>query len=136
MSALSRARWIDLPSSADERGVLTAVEAGIDVPFEIRRVFFLHQVRAERGGHAHRDTDQLVVAACGSFEVELFDGDESAAYALDSPARGLYVPRMLLVDLKRFSPGAVCLVLASTHYDMSRSIRSREEFLRAVRGAP
>ena len=135
MSPLDQVRWIDLPSSEDERGVLTAVEAGLDVPFEIRRVFFMHHVSADRGGHAHRETDQLVVAAAGSFEVGLFDGERSASYDLDSPGRGLYVPRMLLVDLKRFSAGAVCLVLASTHYDMSRSLRSREEFLSAVREA-
>ncbi len=132
MSPLTRVRWIDLPSIVDPRGVLTAVEAGQDVPFEIRRVFFMHHIAAERGGHAHRDTDQLVIAAAGSFQVILFDGQESAAYTLDSPTRGLYVPRMLLIELTRFSSGAVCLVLASTHYDMSRSIRSREEYLRAL----
>lgn len=132
MTPLNRVRWIDLPSSEDPRGVLTAVEGTRDVPFEIRRIFFMHHVSAPRGGHAHRDTDQLVIAAAGSFDVQLFDGRASETYELDSPLCGLYVPRMLLVDLRRFSEGAVCLVLASTHYDMSRSIRSREEFLRAV----
>ena len=132
MSGLSGVAWIDLASTRDSRGVLTAVEVGKEIAFEIRRVFFMHDIVAPRGAHAHRDTDQLLVAVAGSLEVVLSDARESAAYALDNPERGLYVPRMVWVDLRGFSPGAVCLVLASTLYQPARTIRSREDYLQAL----
>ena len=133
MSQLDAIRWITLPSAVDERGVLTAVESGRDLPFEIRRVFYVHHVAAERGGHAHRDTDQVAVAACGRLRLEVSDGERTAEFVLDDPTRGLFLPRMLFVRLCDFSPGAVCLVLASTHYDRARSIRGWDEYLSAVR---
>ena len=67
-------RWITLPYTPDHRGVLTSIESGLDVPFEIRRVFFMREVRGERGGHAHRVTHQLLVPVAGSFRVEVSDG--------------------------------------------------------------
>ncbi len=129
---LQQVRWIELPSVEDPRGTLTAAESQLDVPFDIRRVFYMHHVTASRGGHAHRDTDQVIIAMAGSFDVTLFDGEASASYGFDDPKRGLYVPRMVLVDLENFSTGAVCLVLASTPYDMSRSLRTRADFLQAL----
>lgn len=136
MSVLDPVRWVELPSVKDSRGVLTSVESAADVPFEIRRVFYMHHIAAERGGHAHRDTDQVVIAAAGAFEMRLSDGARSVTYRLDDPARGVYTPRMVFIELRAFSPGAVCLVLASTHYDMGRSIRSWEEYLREVAPSP
>ena len=132
MSGLSRAGWIDLASNRDARGVLTAVEVGKEIAFEIRRVFYMHDVVAPRGAHAHMETDQLLVAVAGSFEVVLSDDEESVPYALDSPVRGLYVPSMVWVDLHGFSSGAVCLVLASTSYQPTKTIRSREDYLREL----
>ncbi len=132
MSGLSRARWVDLASNRDARGVLTAVEVGKEIAFEVRRVFYMHDVVAPRGAHAHRDTEQLLVAVAGSFEVALSDDREALTYALDTPVRGLYVPPMVWVDLHGFSPGAVCLVLASTSYQPARTIRSRQEYLEAL----
>jgi hypothetical protein len=134
MSVLDRVRWVELPSVTDARGVLTSVEGVRDVPFEIRRVFYMHHIVTDRGGHAHRDTDQVVVAAAGCFTMKLSDGERSAVYRLDDPRRGVYTPPMVFIELSDFSPGAVCLVLASTPYDMSRSIRSWEEYLAAKRG--
>lgn len=133
MSLLDIVRWIDLPSSADPRGVLTSIESGLDIPFEIKRVFYMHQVTANRGGHAHTDTDQVVIAAAGRFKLDLSDGTHTRTYTLDDPTRGMYLPRMVFLKLYDFSPEAVCLVLASTHYDMSRSIRSWDEYVQAVR---
>lgn len=132
MSPLDDVRWIELPSVRDERGVLTAVEAEQDIPFAIARVFYMHHIVAPRGGHAHRDTDQVLVAVAGAFHAELFDGERSISFTLDDPTRGLYIPRMVFIAMDRFSPGAVGLVLASTHYDMSRSLRSREAYLDAL----
>lgn len=133
MSRLSEVRWIDLPSIEDPRGELTAVESEQDLPFPIRRVFYMHHIVSPRGAHAHPDTDQVIIAAAGEFRADLFDGREIQNYQLDNPRRGLFVPRMLWVTMDGFSEGCVALVLASTHYDNSKTIRSREAFVEAVR---
>ena len=124
--------WIPIPSHDDERGILTAIESGIDLPFEVRRVYYLHHIRGERGGHAHCDTHQVVIAASGSFEMVLSDGEESRSFLLSDPTRGLLLGPMLFIRMRNFSPGAVALVLASTHYDKSRSIRSWEDYLQVI----
>ena len=129
---LDQVRWIDLPSDGDSRGVLTSIESGKTTPFPIERIFYMHHVVSARGGHAHMDTDQVVVALAGDFEMELCDGKASATYRLDDPTRGLYVPRMLFINIRGMSSETVCLVLASTHYDMSRSIRSWQDYLKAL----
>lgn len=90
---------------------------------------------ADRGGHAHRDTDQFAVAVYGSLKVVVSNGYESRVVILDSPEWGVTLPRMTWTRLMDFSEGAVCLVLASTHYDKSKSIRFWPEYL-AERGAP
>jgi hypothetical protein len=133
MSLLDDVRWIDLPSNADSRGVLTSIESGLNIPFKIKRVFYMHHVISDRGGHAHTDTDQVVIAIAGHFKLDLSDGPHARTYIMDNPTRGLYLPRMVFLRLYDFSPGAVCLVLANTHYDMSKSIRSWAEYLQAVR---
>lgn len=127
-------RWLELASVRDPRGVLTAAEVGRHVPFAIARAFWVHDVTpgVERGGHAHRDTDQVAVAVHGSLRIELSDGRSHDAVRLDDPARGLFIPRMTFTRLVDFSPGAVCLVLADTLYDASRSLRSWEAFLAAL----
>jgi hypothetical protein len=131
-SRLDLVRWVPIPSHGDERGILTVVESGVDVPFEVQRVYFIHNVRAERGGHAHRDTHQVVIAASGSFQMLLSDGRETRTFMLNDPARGLLLCPLLYIRMQNFSPGAVGLVLASTHYEKSRSIRSWEEYLWVV----
>lgn len=126
-------RWIALPSHSDERGILTAIESGRDLPFAIKRVYFLHQIVADRGGHAHRDTQQVVVALSGRCTMVLSDGTESRSYTLDNPTRGLYLGPMLFIRMQDFAPGTALVVLASTHYEPSRSIRSWEDYLEAIR---
>ena len=84
---------------------------------------------ADRGGHAHRDTHQLVVAATGAFTLRLGDGRQRREFRLDRPTRGVLFGPMLFIELVEFTPGAVAVVLASTHYDKKRSIRSWEEYL-------
>lgn len=129
---LDKVRWIDLPSNRDDRGVLTSIESQRDVPFPIERIFYMHHVISDRGGHAHMDTDQLVVSLAGVFEMELCDGKASATYRMDDPTRGLYVPRMLFIKIRGMSSDTVCLVLASTHYDISRSVRTWEDYLQVL----
>ena len=136
--SLTEVKWVELPNVDDERGSLTSIEAGPQVPFEIRRVFYLHNVRGERGGHAHRSTRQLLVPVAGRFCVELADGRTSAKYALNDPHRALLVPPLTWIRLSSFSPDAVCLVLADTRYGEVEYIRDWDEFvlLTGVEPAP
>jgi hypothetical protein len=129
---LERVKIISLPSVSDSRGVLTAIEGTRDIPFEIKRVFYMHHIVQDRGGHAHRDTDQVVVAAAGSFALEVFDGIDTRCFDMNDPTRGLYIPRMIFISMTRFIPGSVCLVIANSYYDMSRSFRSREDYLKFI----
>jgi hypothetical protein len=135
-SGLDEIRWIDLPAVTDDRGTLTAVEATVDIPFDIRRIFYMHHISADRGGHAHRDTDQVIIGISGRHVIEVKDARRSLRFVLDDPDKGLYLPRMTFTSLMEFSPGAVSLVLASTHYDRSRSIRTFEEYLALLQIPP
>ena len=125
--------WTKLPSIQDARGYLTAIEGSEDIPFQIQRVFYMHGVvpGADRGGHAHMETDQLAVAVSGSLRILVSDGHESRMIMLENPEWGIFIPQMIWIRLMDFSSGAVCLVLADTHYDMSKSIRSWPEYLLA-----
>jgi hypothetical protein len=131
MTPLSQIRWIEFTDNKDERGRLTAVEALIQIPFSIQRVFYIHQVKEglERGGHAHRDTDQVAVAVHGSLKIDASDGIDKTTLVLDQPNVGLYLPHGWWLRLYDFDPGAVCLVLASTQYDRTKSIRTWEDYL-------
>lgn len=132
MPAINEVYWINLPSVHDNRGILTSVESGMDIPFEIRRIFYMHHVISERGGHAHVDTDQVVIAVSGSFAIELFDGKDKVNYSLDNPTKGLYIPRMIFIRLYDFSAVGVCQVLANTHYDIKKSIRNIDDYLNSL----
>lgn len=126
--------WVALPHSVDARGVLTAIESGRDIPFEIQRVFYLHGTPdgIERGGHAHRDTRQVLIPVAGQLSVDLSNATETRSFRLADPNQGLFVPAMTWVRLYEFSEGAVCLVLADTHYDRAKSLRSWGDFAQAV----
>lgn len=105
-------RWLDFQDAIDDRGRLTAIEGDNHIPFQIARVFYVHQVseKTDRGGHAHRDTDQVLTCICGSMKVDTSDGSGVSTFVLDNPAKGIYVPRMVYVRLYDFSLGAVLLV--------------------------
>ncbi len=125
---------IDLRRIANPRGNLTPIEGGVDVPFEIRRVYYLYDVPGgeSRGGHAHRDLQQFIIAVSGSFDVILDDGADRRSYFLNRSYYGLYVPRMIWRELENFSSGSVSLVLASAHYDEADYFREYSDFLAAV----
>ena len=135
MSPLDQVRIIDLPKVADQRGNLTFVEGGRHVPFEIKRIYYLYDVPggAERGGHAHKALQQLIIAMSGSFDVVLDDGAQKKRVHLNRPYYGLYVPTMLWRELDNFSSGAVCMVLASNLYDEQDYYRNYRDFLDAAR---
>ena len=120
---------IKLKTNTDVRGALTAVEGAMDIPFEIKRIFYMHHVTAERGGHAHIDTDQVLIPIHGRLRVKLFNGKESEEYLMDDCTKGLYIPRLYFTDMFEFTSETVCLVLSSTHYDMGRSLRSMDAYM-------
>jgi dTDP-4-dehydrorhamnose 3,5-epimerase-like enzyme len=126
---ISHVKLIDLPSHSDSRGVLTSIEQLGSIPIEINRIFYMHHIKENRGGHAHIDTDQVIIPISGSFKVSVFDGKNKKEYFLEDLTKGLYTPRLTFTDLYEFSEGAVCLVLANTKYDMSKSLRNLEQYL-------
>jgi dTDP-4-dehydrorhamnose 3,5-epimerase-like enzyme len=128
---------INLPKIADPRGNLTFIEGGRHIPFEIQRVYYLYDTPggAERGGHAHKELRQLIVAMSGSFDVMLNDGREKKRFHLNRSYYGLYVCPMIWRELDNFSSGSVCMVLASNFYDETDYYRDFQEFLKASKPA-
>ena len=123
-------RIIDIRKYTDSRGYLSVIEGVLDVPFEIKRVYYLYMVpEVARGAHAHKQLQQLLVATSGSVEVIMDDGTTKKSFMLDRPWKGLYVPAGLWRDLENFSGGAVLMCLASEKYDSSDYIRDYNEFL-------
>lgn len=114
------------------KGDISVVENGITVPFDTKRVYYLYDVPGgvDRGGHAHKELKQLIVAASGSFTVVLDDGKVKRPVVLNRPYMGLYVVPGIWRVLEDFSSGSVCLVLASEKYDPDDYIRDYEEFLK------
>ena len=129
MSYMDNCRWIEFPPVVDSRGALTAIESDCTVPFPINRVYIIHDVIADRGGHAHRDTEQVVLALAGSFRLRLSTPTEHMDFTLEKPGRGVHILPMTFIELSGFSPDTIALVLASTHYRKERSIRSWEEYV-------
>lgn len=133
---MSIGKLIDLSKIIDpRRGNLTVVEQNIDVPFEIKRAYWTYDVPSgeSRGGHAHKQLQQLLVAISGSFDVTLDNGQEKETVHLNHPYQGLLIPSMTWRTLEDFSSGAVCMVLASELYDEDDYIRDYEQFLKAVK---
>ncbi|MFA5370485.1 MAG: FdtA/QdtA family cupin domain-containing protein [Sideroxydans sp.] len=127
-------RIIDLPKISDPRGNLTFVEGGRHIPFDIKRVYYLYDVPggSERGAHGHRDLQQLIIAMSGSFDITLDDGHNKRSFHMNRSYYGLYVPPMMWREIDNFSSGAVCMVLASDHYDEADYFRDYEKFLKAA----
>ena len=116
---------------SDREGNLTVVENSITLPFDVKRVYYLYDIPGGegRGAHAHRDLEQLIIAASGSFTVTLDDGNNKRSFFLNRPYQGLYVKPGLWRDLVDFSSGAVCMVLASDVYKSEDYIRNYDDFI-------
>ena len=121
---------VNIPKIEDPRGNLSVIEKEV-VPFEIKRVYYLYDVPAgaERGGHAHKKLQQFLVALSGSFDVILNDGKEEKIVTLNKPFEGLLITNGIWRELKNFSSGAVCLVVASDVFSEADYIRDFNEFL-------
>ncbi len=128
-------RLIDLPKISDPRGDLTFVEGENHLPFAIRRVYYLYNVPvdAERGGHAHRELEQVVFALSGSFRITVDDGEARTEIWLSNPQQGLYINSMIWREMDRFSQGAVCMVIASRPYEEDDYYREYDHFLSALK---
>ncbi len=127
---LDAASWVEIQSHRDERGTLTVIEGGIDIPFEIKRVYFVHDVEQDRGGHAHRKTHQVITALSGRAELVLSTATRSRTFILEDVKKGVYICPMLFIEMKRFAPDTRIAVFANTHYDKSLSIRSWSDYLK------
>lgn len=122
---------LQLPKIHDPRGNLTFVEGGRQVPFDIRRVYYLYDVPggSERGGHSHRALHEFIIAISGSFDIVLDDGFDRKRFHLNRSYEGLYIPPMTWRELDNFSSGSVCMVLASECYDEADYIRNYSDFM-------
>lgn len=121
---------IDIPRITDPRGNLAVIENGV-FPYEIKRVYYLHDVPsgAYRGGHAHRECKELLIAVSGSFDVVIDNGLTKERVTLNKPSEGLLIDVNIWRELENFSSGSVCLVLASLPYDEDDYIRTYDTFL-------
>ncbi|MDO6598294.1 FdtA/QdtA family cupin domain-containing protein [Oceanihabitans sp. 2_MG-2023] len=120
---------IDIPRIADSRGNLAVIEKDC-TPFEIKRVYYLYDVPSDayRGGHAHKEQLEFLVALSGSFTVILDDGKQKQSITLNKPNKGLLIPTGIWRELEDFSSGSVCLVLASDVFEESDYIREYKDF--------
>lgn len=130
-TTISDCSILQLPQRPSDAGNICMVESSINLPFDIKRVFYIHDIlNGEiRGVHAHKECQQLVIAASGSFEIEMNDGLHTRKTTLDRPGYGLLIPAGIWITLYGFSQGAICLALASEDYNKEDYIREYNDFL-------
>lgn len=133
---LDKCKEVTLNKATDPRGNLVFVESGFDIPFKIERIYYLYDVPygSERGGHAHKELEQLIIPLSGSFDLVITDGYGERTINMSNPSVGIYLCSGIWRELKNFTSGAVCLVLASRHYDEFDYIRSYDEFIEHKNG--
>ena len=125
---------IELPKIINRAGNITPVTNNINIPFDVARVFYIYDIPGgeDRGAHAHKECHQLLIAASGSFEIELNDGKNRRTVSLNRPYYGLHIPPGIWAAEKGFSSGSVCLVLASHKFNEDDYIRNFNDFLRIL----
>ena len=122
---------IELPKIENRSGNLTSITNSIEIPFDIKRIFYLYDIPGgkDRGAHAHKECHQFLIAGSGSFDVLLDDGKLKKLVKLNHPNKGLHIPPGIWSSEINFSSGSICLVLASHKYDEKDYIRDYQEFL-------
>ena len=123
-------KLIELPKNHRDKGNITAVNSLIEIPFNVNRIYYLYDVPGgeSRGGHAHKELQQVIIAASGSFDLIIDDGKNKKIFSLNRPNIGVLMPKGLWRELDNFSSGSICLVLASDIYDENDYIRNYEDF--------
>ncbi|MBR2937939.1 MAG: WxcM-like domain-containing protein [Oscillospiraceae bacterium] len=126
----------NFPSHGDDRGQLIAIEEMQDIPFDVKRIYYIYDTLpgVRRGFHAHRNLQQILICVSGSCKIHLDNGFDTAEVLLDRPDLGLYISNDMWREMYDFSEGAVLLVLASQHYDEADYIRNYDAFIEMVRG--
>lgn len=135
MHNMNKVQMLEFPQRGDDRGHLVIVEGGIDVPFEIKRAFYIYGSDAEvmRGCHANRRSEFVLINVAGSSKVKVKDGEgNEAIFCLNRPHTGIYLPTMVWKEMYDFSEDSVLLVLASEHYDSEEYIRDYDEFEKII----
>lgn len=130
---MSEVKMLEFPQKGDVRGHLVIVEGGSDVPFDIKRIFYIYgsDNTVVRGQHANRKTEFVLINVSGTSKVRVKDGKgNEAVFSLNRPHTGIYLPKMVWKDMYDFSEDSVLLVLASEHYDAAEYIRDYDEFVR------
>ena len=124
-----------LVQKGDRNGHITAVNNNVEIPFDIKRIFYLYDIPGgeSRGAHAHKECHQFLVATSGSFEVLLDDGVTKRQVLLNRPDLGLHIPPGIWASEINFSSGSICLVLASHHYSEQDYIRNYDEYLKYIK---
>ena len=132
---MTSSKRIELPKILDARGNLTFIEGQKHIPFDIKRVFYLYDVPGgeKRAGHALKSCEQFIIAAAGSFDVHLDDGETKKVYHLNRSYYGVYIPAMVWREIDNFSSCSVCLVLASEEYREEGYYRDYDGFVNALR---
>ena len=122
---------INFPKIQNRAGNITPIQNSIDIPFDVKRVYYLYDVPGgeSRGAHAHKELEQLIIAASGSFDVTIDDGKNKKTISLNRPNFGLHLKPGMWRELSNFSSGSICLVLASLMYDETDYIRDYDQFL-------
>lgn len=136
MGLREKCKIVKFSDLGDERGKLVVIEGRKDIPFDIKRVFYIYgsDDTVVRGQHANRESEFVLINVAGKSKVRITDGIEEFIVELDKPMMGVYLPKMVWKDMYDFSSDSVLLVLASTHYDGKEYIRDYEDYLKLVRG--
>ena len=130
-TSVSDCSVIEVPKIENRSGNLTSIQNSIEIPFDIKRIFYLYDIPGgkDRGAHAHIECHQFLIAGSGSFDVLLDDGKSKKLVTLNQPYKGLHIPPGIWASEINFSSGSICLVLASHKYEESDYIRGYKEFL-------
>lgn len=134
-TAYDQVRMLEFPQLGDERGHLVVIEGLKDVPFEIKRIFYIYgsDRQVVRGQHANLNSEFVLINLAGSSKIKVKDGKgNEAVFTLRRPHTGIYLPRMVWKDMYDFSEDSVLLVIASEHYDAGEYIRDFDEFTRII----